>query len=312
MKDLIKRLLRENTTVNSLGVKVTRPSQELIIMRGIPGSGKSTKAKSLMGKGAIHSTDDVISASGDYKKFFADMVAANDFSRIGNMHKQNLQNAIQSMESGVTPVIIDNTNIRAFEPKAYIQKALELGYDDNNIKIVDIGTGGASAEELALRNTHGVPLEKIKSMIDAHRGAGDLTIDKIMQSENTTSPKKVLYSAVVLDKQSHDTLLNVFSDMIPPDWKPFAHHMTIAFGKGVENEADLGREVELSVTDIGISDMAIAVKVEGYPSKNAIPHITLAINPDGGKPKDSNLIKEWFETKEITIKGVVSNIKRDN
>jgi hypothetical protein len=39
MKDLIKKLLRENTNLNSLGVKITRPNQELIIMRGIPGSG---------------------------------------------------------------------------------------------------------------------------------------------------------------------------------------------------------------------------------------------------------------------------------
>jgi len=310
MKNYIKQILRENTAVNSLGVKVTRPTQELIIMRGIPGSGKSTKAKSLIGKGAIHSTDDVISASGDYKKFFADMVTANDFSRIGNMHKQNLQNAIQSMESGVTPVIIDNTNIRAFEPKAYIQKALELGYDDSNIRIVDIGTGGASAEELAKRNTHGVPLDKIKSMIDTHRGVGDLTIDKIMQAENTTNEKKVLYSAVVLDDKSHKLLLDIFSDMIPPDWKTFAHHMTIAFGKGVENPDELGTTVTLKVVELGISDMAIAARVEGYKSNNAIPHITLAINPNGGKPVMSNQIKDWKPIKNFDITGIVTNIMK--
>jgi hypothetical protein len=33
-------------------------------MRGIPGSGKSTKAKSLVGEGIIHSTDDVITSQG--------------------------------------------------------------------------------------------------------------------------------------------------------------------------------------------------------------------------------------------------------
>lgn len=315
MKSLIKKILRENIETNSLGVKITRPGQELIIMRGIPGSGKSTKAKSLVGKGAIHSTDDVISASGDYKKFFADMVAANDFSRIGNMHKQNLQNAIQSMESGVTPVIIDNTNIRAFESKAYIQKALELGYDDNNIKIVDVGTGGASAEELAMRNTHGVPLEKIKSMIDAHRSAGDLTIDKILQTENNTP--SVLYSAVVLDDKSHDLLLNIFSDIIPKDWKTFAHHMTIAFGKGVKNPDELGTTVTLKVVAVGQTDMAIAVKVEGYPRQDGkdgqddkIPHITLAVNPNGGKPVMSNKITNWKPIKSFNVSGIVTNITK--
>jgi adenylate kinase family enzyme len=33
-------------------------------MRGIPGSGKSTKAKSLVGEGIIQSTDDVITSQG--------------------------------------------------------------------------------------------------------------------------------------------------------------------------------------------------------------------------------------------------------
>jgi predicted kinase len=308
MKDLIKKLLRENSRVNSLGVKVTRPNQELIIMRGIPGSGKSTKAKSLVGSGSIHSTDDVISSTGDYNKFFSDMIASKDFSRLSQMHAKNLENAISSMESGVTPVIIDNTNIRPFEPKDYVKKALELGYDDTNIKIVDVGTGGASAEELAQRNTHGVPLDKIKSMIDSHKSFGDLDIEKIMQSDNSPKPKKVLYSAVVIDDVSRNMLLREFSSIIPDDWKIFAHHMTITFGKGVEDESELGKEVGLVVTEIGKSDMAIAVIVEGYPSSNKIPHITLAVNPDGGKPFMSNQITDWEKSSRLKIRGTVTNI----
>lgn len=308
MKDLIKKLLRENSKVNSLGVKVSRPNQELIIMRGIPGSGKSTKAKSLAGGGSIHSTDDVISSTGDYNKFFSDMIASKDFSRLSQMHAKNLENAISSMEAGVTPVIIDNTNIRPFEPKAYVQKALELGYDDDNIKIVDVGTGGVSPEELAQRNTHGVPLDKIKSMIDSHKSFGDLDIQKIMQADSSPKPKKVLYSAVVIDDISRNMLLREFRNIIPEDWKLFAHHMTITFGKGVEDESELGKEVGLVVTEIGKSDMAIAVKVEGYPSANKIPHITLAVNPDGGKPVMSNQITNWEKSSRLKIRGTVTNI----
>ena len=73
MKDSIKQKLRENLKTNSLGVAITRPNQELIIMRGIPGAGKSTKAKSLVREGVIHSTDDLIDATGDYRAFFAKM-----------------------------------------------------------------------------------------------------------------------------------------------------------------------------------------------------------------------------------------------
>ena len=122
--------------------------------------------------------------------------------------------------------------------------------------------------------------------------------------------EKVLYSAVVLDEQSHNDLLNNFKNVIPEDWKTFAHHMTIAFGKGVDNPEELGTTVRLKVVELGVSDMAIAVMVEGYASKNAIPHITLAINPNGGKPVMSNQITDWKPIKSFEISGTVTNITK--
>jgi len=38
MKETIKQILREGSEKNILGVAVSRPTQELIIMRGIPGA----------------------------------------------------------------------------------------------------------------------------------------------------------------------------------------------------------------------------------------------------------------------------------
>ena len=99
--------------------------------------------------------------------------------------------------------------------------------------------------------------------------------------------------------------------MIPKGWKVFAHHMTIVFGKGVPNKEDLGKEVTLYVEAIGLSDMAMAVRVEGYPSTNAIPHITIAINPEGGKPVMSNEITKWQKIKNFAIKGIVTEIKKE-
>ena len=51
---------------NSLNIEITRPYQMLYIMRGISGSGKSTKARSIVSKERIFSTDDVIQSMGDY------------------------------------------------------------------------------------------------------------------------------------------------------------------------------------------------------------------------------------------------------
>jgi hypothetical protein len=86
--------------------------------------------------------------------------------------------------------------------------------------------------------------------------------------------------------------------------------MTIAFAKPVPNQEDLGKEVTLTVTELGSSDMALAVRVEGYPSKNEIPHITIAINPNGGKAVMSNDITEWMKLKPFNISGKVTEIKK--
>ena len=310
MKENIKQILREGNTKNVLGVVVTRPDQELIVMRGVPGAGKSTKAKSLVGNGSIHSTDDLIEKAGDYNEFFASMVASKNFAPLSRMHSQNLKDAIASMKNGITPVIIDNTNIKQNDSKEYVLAALNLGFADNNIKFVDIGTAGLEAQQLADRNTHGVPLAAIEKIIASHTGQGPLTLKSVLASKDMYKSSDVLYSAVVLDKASHNKLLERFALEIPDGWKTFAHHMTIAFGKGVANKEDLGKEVILKATKIGMSDMAMAVQVEGYPSNNAIPHITIAVNPDGGKPKDSNDITKWQDIKPMFINGKVKEITK--
>lgn len=299
-KENIKRILRESVEKNALGVEVTRPDQELIVMRGIPGAGKSTKAKELKGNGEIFSTDERIEAQGDYREFFAKMIASKDFGQLSKMHALNFKMAKEAMERGISPVIVDNTNIKANEPKNYVEAALKLGYADKNIKFVDVGTGGLSAEELAQRNTHGVPLDKIQSMIQAHKSVGPLTLDKVISAKPmfNSGPKKI--AMVVLDDASRNKLLDaikgLISDIDTSGWDVIAHHMTINFGKGLpENlKDDLGKTVNLKATKIGISDMAIAVGVEGYHSDNAKPHITIAVNrPKGGKPVMSNDIQVW-------------------
>jgi len=294
---------------NILGKEVTRPNQELVIMRGIPGAGKSTKAKSLVGKGKIHSTDDVIEAGGDYNEFFAKMIANKDFAPLSRAHSTNLKNAIESMKAGVTPVIVDNTNIKQNESKAYVVAALEMGFADNNIKFVDIGTAGLEAAELAKRNTHGVPLEKIEQMIASHTAQGPLTLKSVLDSKDMYKQSDVLYSAVVLDTASRTFLLDFVDELIPEGWKIIGHHMTINLGE-LKDKSEIGKEVTLTVTEVGLSDMAMAVKVIGYPSKNEIPHITIAVNPDGGKPVMSNQITKWRPVKTFMLSGVVTEVKK--
>ena len=58
-----------------------------------------------------------------------------------------------------------------------------MGFSEDNITIVDVGDGGCTADELADRNTHNVPLKTIKRMMASHKGVGELTVEKILNSK---------------------------------------------------------------------------------------------------------------------------------
>ena len=118
---------------------------------------------------------------------------------------------------------------------------------------------------------------------------------------------KLLYSAIVLDNQSKEKLINAFT--LPYKWQPVAHHMTIGFKEPVPNHLrnDIGKTVQLLVKEIGISTDAMAVKVLGYHSSNNIPHITLAI-PEGGKPFNSNFITNWKPCSKMIVTGKVQEV----
>jgi len=123
---------------------------------------------------------------------------------------------------------------------------------------------------------------------------------------------QVLYSAVVLDEIGHTTLAKQSKDIVPEGWQLFMHHMTIGFGKSLESlglGGDEGKEVSLTVTHIGMSDMAIAARVQGYKTTMDIPHVTIAVNTaEGGKPAMSNEITDWEPVDNFQITGKVVNV----
>jgi predicted kinase len=135
-------------------------NKTLIIMRGLPGSGKSTRAKELQEEGVIHSTDTYFTdpISGEYKF---------DFEKAKEYHQNNLEAAIESMKAGISPIIIDNTNTQRWEFQKYLDAAEEYGYD---VKIETIDPTNYSEDfikELAERQkkTHNVPEQVIIDML---------------------------------------------------------------------------------------------------------------------------------------------------
>ncbi|XP_026564735.1 NEDD4-binding protein 2-like 1 isoform X2 [Pseudonaja textilis] len=100
-----------------------RFSKSLYLLRGLPGSGKSTLARQLKHEfpnAVIFSTDEYfITEDGTYE-FNPDC--------LGDAHKWNQERARKAMKKGKSPIIIDNTNIHAWEMKPYAIMALENRY----------------------------------------------------------------------------------------------------------------------------------------------------------------------------------------
>jgi len=127
--------------------------------------------------------------------------------------------------------------------------------------------------------------------------------------------KKVNYSAVVLDDKSRAKLIKVFKPMIPEGFEIIAHHMTIKMGAletGSREKQDMenGTEITLNVVDYAMDNLVMAVGVEGYPTTNAKPHITIAVNrAEGGKPFLSNKLNDWKPLGfPLTLTGKVNEI----
>ncbi|KAM9566131.1 uncharacterized protein ACIB01_004311 isoform 1-T3 [Guaruba guarouba] len=94
----------------------------LLILRGLPGSGKTTLSRVLLGEshdGIVFSTDDYFHQHDGY---------TYNAAQLGDAHDWNQKRAKQAMEQGKSPIIIDNTNTQAWETKPYVEVALEKGY----------------------------------------------------------------------------------------------------------------------------------------------------------------------------------------
>lgn len=147
----------------------------LYIMRGVPGSGKSTVARQL--GGTIFSTDDFFMKDGKYEF---------DPSQIKNNHNKNKMRAAEAMKNGISPIVIDNTNTMAWEMKPYVLAAQRYGYE---IKIVQPGDKGfpeVDFDEIMKRQSQradqnkSLPAEVVQKMLD--RFQKNVTVDDIVKS----------------------------------------------------------------------------------------------------------------------------------
>lgn len=136
-----------------------------IIMRGLPGSGKSfwveqyisslpSEQAKLIRQQGYCSTDSYFYVDGHY---------CFDRYRLNEYHQRNLAAFISAMTTKIPVVICDNTNLARWEYLCYETAAKALGYQ---VKILLIGQPDNPDHQklCAKRNSHCLSLTKIRAM----------------------------------------------------------------------------------------------------------------------------------------------------
>lgn len=129
----------------------------LVLMRGLPGSGKTTLAQKICGRGVVLSADQFFCKGGKYNF---------DKSRLSEAHEWNKRRAKKFIQEGRSPIIIDNTNVEIWEMMPYVALALRAKY---HVCVLEPDTPWKfDARQLTQKNMHGVPRRTIDSMLERY------------------------------------------------------------------------------------------------------------------------------------------------
>ena len=133
-------------------------------MRGLPGSGKSTVVRAITNTyraSVVCSADDYFLHDGRYN-FDATLLSA--------AHAACQNKAKDSCNSGVSVVVVDNTNVRRWEMKFYLELASQRDYV---VVLVQPKTPWRwNPVELAARNKHRVDVDTLKRKVKMLGGGG--------------------------------------------------------------------------------------------------------------------------------------------
>lgn len=144
----------------------------MILMRGVPGSGKSHLARRLAGRlgGKLFSADEWLMAGEDYIWTSPLVFAA---------HQINQQLVQLAMHRGEGVVIVDNTNIRPRQARPYVDLARKYKYE---IEVREPNTPWRhDLQELLARGTHAMPYEAIEHMLETWKNVPISMFKKVLE-----------------------------------------------------------------------------------------------------------------------------------
>ena len=142
--------------------------KKVVIMRGVPGSGKGHYVKQLVSDAgrrqvAVCSADHFFERKGRAIEVGGPpMVYDFDPARLPEAHAACMTAFVQALRQGCETVVVDNTNVRQWMYEAYVEAARLAGYDVEIVEVMPVTLG--ELRVCAERNVHGVPPEAVYRM----------------------------------------------------------------------------------------------------------------------------------------------------
>jgi predicted kinase len=136
-----------------MGNHLPLPPGRVLILAGVPGSGKSTYVNNLgLTRESVVSADNYfVGSDGEYRF---------DPTKLGAAHGDCLRGFVAALHQGMATVVVDNTNTTVIEMAPYVALAAAYGYA---VEIVRFACDPAVA---AARNVHGVPERACRAMAE--------------------------------------------------------------------------------------------------------------------------------------------------
>jgi predicted kinase len=113
-------------------------NKRFLILRGCPGSGKSSIAKMLEQSILLSNSGETVSIRSTDDLFLENGVYKFDQTKLGGKHQHNIYLTERDCQAGVDVIIIDNTNIKARDAKSYINLAKKYQY---SITLIHVDCG---------------------------------------------------------------------------------------------------------------------------------------------------------------------------
>ncbi|DBA01935.1 TPA: hypothetical protein N0F65_006668 [Lagenidium giganteum] len=281
-----------------------QPAKAVVILRGIPGSGKSSLARDLTAIGEAQHVG-CVTCSADLT-FETQRGYMFDAAKIGDAHATCQAQFLQALhDPAVRVVIVDNTHTQLWEYEQYETMTREQGEPGTRVHLLEMRCRDVIVcAQMAARNSHGVPVAKVLQMY--HRWTRDdrahvfePSFEHALVNRNPISRNehaRVAYVGLFVEPDDRATLLQQFP---PAHSVVFGEHVTLCYRPTAQyvRHAPVGQRYSVDVDALFQDGQGQTLRValdKRLPlrARNKVPHITVSVAENVGAYYSNELLEK--------------------